>query len=257
MLLTCENLSCGYEKKILLKNMNFEIDQGQLWCILGANGIGKSTLFKTLLGLLNPISGTIKYQGKEIEKWNRRELAKVVSYVPQNHTPPFPFQVVDVLMMGRHPFQSTLGSVKKEDIDAVRKALQLLQIEHLANRIYTQLSGGERQLVLLARAIVQDTPLMILDEPVSNLDFGNHAKVIQYIRTLVKMGKSVIMTTHEPDHAFLEEGNVIVIQSQNQVYVGNGRQLVDEECIGNMYGVENKILIDPQYGQKTCISIYK
>lgn len=257
MILKCENLSCGYENKIILESINFEIDKGQLWCILGANGIGKSTLFKTILGLLKPVSGKVKYLDREITKWNRKELAKVVSYVPQNHIPPFPFRVIDVLMMGRHPFQSTIGSVKKEDIDAVKKALNMLQIEHLADRVYTQISGGERQLVLLARAIVQDTPLMILDEPVSNLDFGNHAKVIQHIRNLVKMGKSIVMTTHEPDHAFIEEGNVIIMQSQKQISIGNGRELVDEKCIRDMYGVENKILTEVQCGQKTCISIYK
>ena len=257
MLLKCEELSSGYDGKAVLENLNFEIKEGELWCILGANGIGKSTLFKTILGLLKPVKGKIKFNDKELDKWSRKELAKIVSYVPQSHTPPFPYKVMEVLMMGRNPFQGNLGRVKKEDLDIINETLKKLDIEGLADRIYTQLSGGERQLVLLARAIVQDTPLMILDEPVSNLDFGNRAKVIGHIRNLVKNGKSVIMTTHEPDHAFINDCNVIIIQDKNEVYSGIGKDLVDEKCINNMYNVNSRILVDPKGGQKTCISIYE
>lgn len=257
MLLKCENLSSGYNGESVLENMNFEINEGELWCILGANGIGKSTLFKTVLGLLKPVKGTIRFYDKELYKWSRKELAKIVSYVPQSHIPPFPYKVMEVLMMGRNPFQGSFGKVCKKDLDIINETIEKLEIRELANRTYTQLSGGERQLVLLARAIVQDTPLMILDEPVSNLDFGNKAKVIEIIRNLVKNGKSIIMTTHEPDHAFINSCNVVIIQGKNEVYSGKGKDIVDERCIDKMYNVNSRILVDPECGQKTCIPIYK
>lgn len=256
MLLKVNGLSCGYDNRAVVENLNFEIGKGELWCILGANGIGKSTLFKTLLGLLHPIAGEVSYCGKSLGDWKRKELAKIVSYVPQSHTPPFPFRVFDVVAMGRHPYQSGFGKVRKEDIEVVDHALSLLKIRHLSDKIYTQISGGERQLVLLARAIVQETPLMILDEPVSNLDFGNHAKVISHIRTLVSMGKTVIMTTHCPDHAFIPESHVLLLEGRDSARCGMGSEIVTEQCIHDMYDVNNRILTYQEGRGKTCIPLY-
>ncbi|SHI85997.1 ABC transporter ATP-binding protein [Parasporobacterium paucivorans] len=256
MLLKVKDLCCGYDGVPVVENLNFEMNEGELWCILGANGIGKSTLFKTLLGLLKPVSGQVLVQDKPLEKWSRKDLAKVTSYVPQSHTPPFPFKAFEIIVMGRHPYQNGIGAVREEDIRAVQDALRLLDIEHLAEKNYTQISGGERQMVLMARAIVQGSSLMILDEPVSNLDFGNHAKVISYIRKLVSMGKTVVMTTHHPDHAFIPESRVLIMENRSRMRVGIGTDIVTEECVHEMYGVDNKILLDVQDNRQTCIPLY-
>ncbi|MFV0441774.1 MAG: ABC transporter ATP-binding protein [Lachnospirales bacterium] len=256
MLLKLDKLCCGYNKKSIVEDVSVTMAEGELWCILGANGIGKSTLFKTILGLLNPVSGEVFYRDKLLKNWKQKDLAKIVSYVPQSHTPPFPFRVFEVVLMGRYPYQNILGKTTVSDARKVNEALKLLKIEHLTDRVYTQISGGERQLVLLARAIVQETPILVLDEPVSNLDFGNHAKVIKHICQLVEMGKTVIMTTHYPDHAFLEQSNVLLIQNKNKVVVGRGKDIINEKCIHDVYGVDSKILIDKDNDYKTCIPIY-
>lgn len=191
-----EHLGCGYGRCEVLHDINITMNPGELWCVLGANGVGKSTLFKTLLGLLKPMSGQILIQDKPLEQWSRKELSRLVAYVPQNHVPPFPFKVWEMVAMGRNPYQNGYGRMTPEDSRIVAEAMETLHIDGLANKIYTQISGGERQLVLLARAIAQQTPALFLDEPVSNLDFGNHARVLSHVRRLAAGGKTIVMTTH-------------------------------------------------------------
>ncbi len=238
-----KNLCCGYGKKPVLENVNLTMAAGELWCVLGANGVGKSTLFKTLLGLLKPMGGAVLVDGRPVEQWSRPELARLVSYVPQGHTPPFPFKVWEVAAMGRNPYQTGMGRLSREDRRIVADALDLLNIGRLAGEIYTKISGGERQLTLLARAIAQQTPVMFLDEPVSNLDFGNHARVLKHVRGLAAMGKTVVMTTHCPDHAFFPESRVVLLDKGGVICTGRGTEVVTEEQISRIYGVDSRIVL--------------
>jgi len=257
MLIKVDGLSCGYDKKEVLSNLSFEIGEGELWCVLGSNGIGKSTLFKTLLGLLKPIRGEILIKDKPLPEWSRKELAKVIAYVPQSHTPPFPFKVREIVAMGRHPYQGQTGYMTDEDISRVEEAMEMTGITDLAERPYTRISGGERQLALIARAVAQSTDVMILDEPVSNLDFGNHAKVISYIREFAGMGKTIIMTTHDPDHAFIPGSHALLLDEGAVFASGMGRDILTEPAVTRMYHVKNKIV---RYGEpegRTCVPLYE
>lgn len=238
-----EKLCCGYGSRMVLQNVSLSMEAGELWCVLGANGVGKSTLFKTLLGLLKPMGGAVLVDGRPVEQWSRAEFARRVSYVPQGHTPPFPFKVWEVAAMGRNPYQRGIGRLSREDRRVVAEALEILGIERLAGEIYTRISGGERQLTLLARAIAQQTPVMFLDEPVSNLDFGNHARVLRHVRDLAAMGKTVVMTTHCPDHAFFPESRVVLLDRGGVICTGRGTDVVTEELIRRMYGVDNRIVV--------------
>ena len=238
-----EKLCCGYGSRMVLQNVSLSMEAGELWCVLGANGVGKSTLFKTLLGLLKPMGGTVLVDGRPVEQWSRAVFARRVSYVPQGHTPPFPFKVWEVAAMGRNPYQRGIGRLSREDRRVVAEALEILGIERLAGEIYTRSSGGERQLTLLARAIAQQTPVMFLDEPVSNLDFGNHARVLRHVRDLAAMGKTVVMTTHCPDHAFFPESRVVLLDRGGVICTGRGADVVTEELIRRMYGVDNRIVV--------------
>lgn len=242
MWIKTEQLCCGYGKKKVLDEVNLIMKPGELWCVLGANGAGKSTLFKTLLGLLKPISGNVLVDGLSADRWRRTELAKRISYVPQGHTPPFPFKVWEVVAMGRNPYQKGMGRLSEKDRKAVSEAMGILNIEKLAGTAYTEISGGERQLVLLARAIAQQTPAMFLDEPVSSLDFGNHTRVIKHIRDLAAMGKTVVMTTHCPDHAFLPESRAVLLDRGKVACIGKGADIVTAEQIRRMYGVDSRII---------------
>ncbi|MEG1584468.1 MAG: ABC transporter ATP-binding protein, partial [Anaerovorax sp.] len=237
---------------------NFEMGQGELWCILGPNGVGKTTLFKTLLGLLKAQSGKVFIDGKKDSSWNRRELALRIAYVPQVHVPPFPFLALDVVVMGRSPHVGMRGKLESKDVKIAEWAMDLLEISHLKQRTYTEISGGERQLVLIARAIAQETPVLIMDEPVSNLDFGNQAKVIGHIRKLVKMGKTVVMTSHFPDNAFLPETKVILLSKDGNYRMGEGKNILTEERLTEMYQVDSKIVSLPEIDddRRVCIPIY-
>lgn len=254
-----ENLCCGYGKRKILEEVNLAMEPGELWCVLGANGVGKSTLFKTLLGLLKPMGGRVLVDGQTIGQWSRAELAKRISYVPQGHTPPFPFKVWEVVAMGRNPYQKGMGRLSGKDRQIVSEAMDILNIDKLAGTAYTQISGGERQLVLLARAIAQQTPVMFLDEPVSNLDFGNHARVIKHVRGLAAMGKTVVMTTHCPDHAFLPESRAVLLDRGGVACIGKGADVVTVEQIRRMYGVDSRIIETADKAgvvKRTCIAQY-
>lgn len=249
-----DGLSCGYDGKVVLKEINFQVGEGELWCILGPNGVGKTTLFKTILGLLPEKSGTVFLNNKKIRQWGRKEIAQKVAYVPQVHVPPFPFQSLEVVMMGRNPHLGSGRDVSSRDLDVALEAMELMGILHLQGVPYTEISGGERQLVLLARAIAQETALMIMDEPTSNLDFGNQVRVIEHIRKLVKMGKSIIMTSHFPENAFLPDCNVILLARDNYFRIGKGEEILTEDVLYHMYGVKNRIV--QVENSKVCLPLY-
>lgn len=173
MLLELTNVACGYGAVPLFQNISFTVARGETLCLLGPNGVGKTTLFKTILGLLPPAAGIIRMEGKDIARWGAEERARHIAYVPQTHTPPFPFTVRDVVLMGRAARIGRLGVPGKRDCTAAAEAMGLLGITHLAEKVYTKTSGGERQLVLLARALAQEPELLCMDEPTASLDFGN------------------------------------------------------------------------------------
>ena len=252
-----EGLSCGYDGKAVVENINFSIGEREMWCILGANGIGKTTFFKTLLNLIKPISGQISYDGKKLNRWTRKELAQQISYVPQSHTPPFPFMVREVISMGRNPYQQGIGRLSTKDRTAIEEAIEILGIGYIAEKKYTEISGGERQLTLLARAIAQETPIMVLDEPVANLDFGNRARVICHISSLVKnMNRTMIMTTHYPDHGFLLDANVFMLFRGGKHCIGKGRDIITEEAVQELYDIDNRIIDIPLCERTVCLPIY-
>lgn len=254
MTIEIKNVSCGYSGVAVVKNICISTGRGELWCVLGPNGVGKTTLFKTVLGLLKPLSGSITIDGLDLCCCSRKELAKKVAYVPQSHVPPFPFSVEEIIAMGRNPYQSSLGKISKVDKASIDKAIDVLNIGYLRGCTYTKISGGERQLVLLARAIAQETPIMILDEPVANLDFGNQARVIEHICKLAQnMNKTVVMTTHFPDHSFLPECNVILLQKNGKHCVGKGRDVVTEEAIHELYQINNRIVDIKECNKCTCV----
>lgn len=257
MELKIKGLDCGYQKNTIIKSIDLTIQQGEMWCVLGPNGVGKTTFFKTLLRLLEPIDGTILFNEKPIKTWKHKELARMIAYVPQSHVPPFAFTVEEVIAMGRNPHQWGTSKANITDQEAIDEAIELLDIRYLYHKNYMNISGGERQLTLLARAIAQQTPLLVLDEPVSNLDFGNQARLLKRICDLVtKKGKTIIMTTHYPDHSFLlDDTNVLLLQRDNMHEIGKGKDIVTEEAIQHLYHIDNRIVDLQDYQKRICIPL--
>ena len=225
----------------ILKNINLELKLGDSLCILGPNGVGKTTLFKTILGLLDKIGGSIDIDGRDMGSISRKELAKLIAYVPQAHVPPFPFKVLDVVSMGRTPHMSNFGGQNKEDAKISEEAIDLVGISYLKDEIYTEISGGERQMVLIARALAQQSQFLVMDEPTSNLDFGNQVKIMKIVKGLSENGKGIIMTSHFPDHTFIASNKVLAIGRDGYYKIGTPDEVVTSETLGDLYDIEAKV----------------
>ena len=245
-MLEITNASCGYKNKhhirYVIKNLDFNLSPGEILCMLGSNGIGKTTLFRSVLGSLQLLGGDIRIDGTSLLTMTKQDRAKLISYVPQSHTPPFPYKVLDVVLMGRAVHINSVSAPKKKDIAIAMGALERLQIISLSERIYTQISGGERQLVLIARALVQDTKYLLMDEPTSNLDYGNQIRVLKVIKMLAREGKGVLFTSHYPDHAFLCDSNVVIIESESAYQKGYCKEVINEEIMKNIYQIDTKVI---------------
>jgi iron complex transport system ATP-binding protein len=195
MNLELKNVSCGYGKKQVLRNISLSLASGEILCLLGPNGVGKTTLFRSILGLLSLQGGEVLLNGTDIRFWTQKDKAKAIGYVPQAHEPPFPYKVLDVVMMGRTAHMGRFAMPSREDEDAALEALASIGASFLQNEIYTEISGGERQLVLIARALAQRPEILVMDEPTSNLDFGNQMRVLEQIKRLATKGFAIIMTS--------------------------------------------------------------
>jgi iron complex transport system ATP-binding protein len=256
-MLAVEQVACGYGRQVILADVTFRLAEGEVLCLLGPNGVGKTTLFKTILGLLKLMAGDIRVEGASVVNLPPREKARLMAYVPQFHTPPFPYRAGEVVLMGRTAYLGGLNSPIREDQRQALKAMERLGIAHLKDRIYSELSGGERQLVLIARAIGQHPKILMMDEPTSNLDFGNQARMLAQIQALAEQGLTVILTTHLPDHAWLCSHQVALIQPDRQVAVGPRDELMTEANLTEIYGVPIKIIEVPDLNgkmTKTCLA---
>ncbi len=240
--LVIDNATMGYHKNVVLKDMNLEFTGNEVYSLLGPNGVGKSTFFKSILGLLPLISGRILLNGKDVSKWNRKEFAKKIAYVPQYHNVPFAFKVIDVVLMGRTAHLGLLGSPSKKDKLLAEECLEMLGISSLKNKLFTEISGGERQMVIIARALAQQPSFMIMDEPTSSLDFGNQIKVIKQINELKKDSLGILMATHSPDHAFMCKQKSIAFFKGNLYKQGLTSEVLTEECLKEMYGTAIQVM---------------
>lgn len=235
------DLTVGYGGKPILSNVSFDVSSGDALCLLGPNGVGKTTLFKSMLGFLKPITGHVEIDGDDISAWSPRQLAQVVGYVPQNTTPPFAYPVLDVVTMGRMSRISPMASPSDKDVEYSLSCLDRLGVGYLSDKLYTEISGGERQMVLIARALAQEPQMLIMDEPTASLDYGNQVRVLNQIFKLTEEGLSVIMTTHFPDHAFLCATSVGLI-TRRGVTFGDPDEVVTEDSLRNTYGVDVRIV---------------
>ena len=247
-----KNISFEYEMEEIISDISFSIDKGDVLCILGPNGTGKTTLIKCLNGLHDIKSGEILINGKNMNKLSFKQISKHIGYIPQSHIPSFPFKVFDVVLMGRAPYLNLTDSPSNEDEKIAIECLETLGISYLKDKEYTNLSGGERQLVFLARVLCQKPDILILDEPTSHLDFGNQIKFLEIIENLAKKGLAVIMSSHFPDHAFLSSNKVAILKDKNFIDFGNPEMVITEENLKEAYSIDVKIIeLDDE--RKICI----
>ena len=254
LLFDVRNISFSYEDELIFSNISFSIEKGDVLCILGPNGTGKTTMIKCLNGLYDIDDGEIFINGKNIKTLSFSEISKHIGYIPQSHVPSFPFKVLDVVLMGRAPYLNLTDSPKKEDVEIAINALKTLDIEYLKDKEYTNLSGGERQLVFLARILCQQPDILILDEPTSHLDFGNQIKLLEIIDNLSKAGLSIIMSSHFPDHAFLSSTKVAIMKDKTFIDFGSPDDVVNEKNLKEAYSIDVK-LIELDDDRKVCVPL--
>ena len=237
-----KNLNFSYGDRQILHDISFQIHKGELVSILGPNGVGKSTLFRCILGLLSGYSGQVLIDGQDARSFSVRESARHIAYIPQSSNPTFNYSVFDIVLMGRTSGLATFRSPRQEDVEKCHWALRKIGIERLQNRCFHRLSGGEQQLVMIARALVQDAPILMLDEPTANLDFGNQLRVLEQVRQLAREGYTVIQTTHHPEQSFMFSDRILALQDGRILAEGPPDQVLTEQIVKSLYGVEVNIV---------------
>lgn len=233
--LNVKDLQFQYGMQPVLKDISFQVGQGQLCGLFGPNGCGKTTLFKCCLKFLKNQGGQIKVDGQDIKNLRIEEMAKLVAYVPQEHKPPFPYLVKDVVLMGRTPRLKSLFGTNKEDRQKALGALKLLGLLEIADKPYNQLSGGQRQLVLIARAVAQETPLMFLDEPTSALDFSNQIRIWRIMKQIAESGVTILACSHDPNHVSWYCDRVVVMNHNHILREGPPREVITESVLDEIY----------------------
>jgi iron complex transport system ATP-binding protein len=254
-----ENLSFSYGKDLILTDLSFSIEEGTVTTILGPNGSGKTTLLKLLLGILKPAKGKIRIFSRDAGEYTNKEKARILAYVPQKHIPAFSYQVIDVVAMGRHPYNDLFSHTSKHDLEISAASLERLKISHLAERPYTELSGGEQQLVLIARALTQEAKILVMDEPVSGLDYGNQLLLLEQLRSLARDGITCINTSHYPEHALWTADQVVFLKKGQLIAEGPAPEIVNAENLKNLYQANIKVIqTENSSGPiKTCIPDFK
>lgn len=216
IILFTSNLSIGYQSKkgnnTIAENLNLKLEQGQLVSLVGGNGIGKSTLLRTLTGIQKPLAGTVTLKEKDIHHYDSLALAQNLSLVLTEKLPPSNLTVFELIALGRQPYTNWLGKLSAEDLEKINHSIALTHIEHLVDKKHHEISDGQLQIVLIARALAQDTPLIILDEPTTHLDLFHKVSVFKLLKKLSKETKKCILfSTHDIDLAIQLSDEMIVM----------------------------------------------
>jgi iron complex transport system ATP-binding protein len=255
-MLSVRDLGFGYGAKVVGRAVSLEVRRGEVLCLLGPNGSGKTTLFKTMLGLLPAQAGEVLLEGRPLAGLPRPEIARRVAYVPQAHAAHFPFRVLDMVVMGRTAHLGLFAAPGREDRAKATAALDALGIAELAETEYTRISGGQRQLALIARALAQDAPAIVMDEPTASLDFGNQVVVLSEVKRLAAQGLAVLLSTHDPDHAFSVGNRVALLDGGRLVAQGPPGDVLTPERLRAVYGV-SVVVERLSQGQIVCAPHYK
>lgn len=237
----------------VLRGASLEIAEGDMLNLLGPNGAGKSTLFSCMMGLLKPQSGEILLDGRDVAAMTEREIARLVSFVPQNHRPMFGYSVLEFVLMGRAPLISPLGRPGEADRAAAMEALNKMELSALAERPYTELSGGEMQQVTIARAIVRKPRVILFDEPTAHLDMGNQLRTLRVIKELSAEGYTVAASTHNPDHAILLGGRTAIMDRDGGLLVGDTGEILSEDTLSKVYKADLRLRYIDELSRRACL----
>jgi iron complex transport system ATP-binding protein len=253
--LAARSLGFGYGAKVVGSGVDLEVRSGEVLCLLGPNGSGKTTLFKTMLGLLPPQAGKVLLDGIGVAGLSRLQIARRVAYVPQAHAANFPFTVADMVVMGRTAHLGLFASPSQQDRSKALAALATLGIDDLADAEYTRISGGQRQLALIARSLAQEAPAIVMDEPTASLDFGNQVMVLSEVKRLAAKGLAIVLSTHDPDHAFSIGHRVALLHGGRLIAQGKPQEVLTPAQLQAVYRV-SVVVEELSGGQVVCAPDY-
>jgi iron complex transport system ATP-binding protein len=256
MRLEARDLSIGYRGHLVGSGISLALEPGEVLCLLGPNGAGKTTLFRTLLGLQPALGGTVAIGGEPLDRLRPIEIATRMAYVPQGHVTEFSYSVLDVVLMGRTARLKPFSSPGVEDEAVALDRLASLGIADLAGADYTCISGGQRQLALIARALAQSAPILVMDEPTASLDFGNQTTVLARIRDLAADGYGIVLSTHDPDHALLVANRVAILAEGGLRAVGPANEVVTADALSAIYRTEVYVEDTPS-GRRVCVPAWE
>ena len=256
MLLELQDVRGGYGGGDIVKGVSCGADAGEVLCLVGPNGCGKTTLFRLMLGSLPASGGCIRIDGQDTRDLSPREMANRIAYIPQYHTPVFAYTVLDVVMMGRASHFSAFETPKAVDREAAFAALEKVNALDLANKKYTALSGGQRQLILIARAICQSAQVFVMDEPAANLDYANQQLLMEVVGDLAAKGYCIVMSTHSPEQPASVGSKVLLMKEGRVPGFGTPRQVFTPENMDAVYGIEMDVVtIRDRYGTERTICL--
>ncbi|MGB9902977.1 ABC transporter ATP-binding protein [Methanothrix sp.] len=246
-----DGVSLSYNGRSVLNNICMEIERGRVITLLGPNGCGKTTLLKVINGLLPPTSGRVYVDCRDTSSMKPGEMAKLMGHVPQAQRSTFPFTILDVVLTGRFSYISPLSKPGERDIEKAYRALEMVGALHIADRPYNQVSGGERQLAMIARALAQEPSFLLLDEPTSYLDFRNQIRILKTVRGFAESGlMTVVMSLHDPSHALMFSDRIVLMRKidgdcsdmNNVVAMGEPVSVMTPENIRKAYGIDVEML---------------
>ncbi len=240
----------SYGEHEVFSGLNLDIAPGEVLSILGPNGCGKTTLLRCLSGAFKLSGGTIWLNGKDITTFGIIELARNIGFVFQDHAASFPFSVLEIVTMGRAPYLGRFASPSAKDREFAESALSKVGMLHIKDKPYTEISGGERQLILIARTLAQEPQVIMFDEPTSHLDFKNQAVCLSIINKLAEQGISMIMATHNPNHALLFPNTVAMMNNGKFIAIGKADEVITEDTLNEIYGIGVKVFSVPDPNSK-------
>ncbi len=255
--LRVEGVQYNYPEAEILKGVTFALPYGQLVSVLGANGVGKSTLFRCILGLNKDYTGSIFFDDAEVRTLNNQQIAQRVAYIPQSHYLSFQYSVFDMVLMGTTSGLSLTGSPGKAEHARAQAAIDMVGIGRLQARTFQKISGGEQQLVLLARAIAQAAKIIIMDEPTANLDYGNQIKVLNCMRKLADAGYLILQSTHNPEQAYLFSDRILAFAEGKLLADGKPSEILTTETVNCMYseGSGQRFAVESLHGDTVRVCI--
>ena len=255
MIIKAENISYTYPKgkRKILDDISFSLNDGEIVSVLGVNGSGKTTFLNCLATLITPDEGNIFIGGRNAKSLKSKEIASLIGYVPQTHTPSFPYTVFNFVLMGRAPKIGMFERPKEKDIEITERIIEEMDLSHLKDRPYTEISGGERQKATIARALVSEPKAILFDEPTAHLDYGNQLRTLKVIKKLSEKGYAVVMTTHNPDYAIMLGGNTAVLSCDGRLTKGRSSEILTEEKLREIYNVPISLTYLESVHRNICV----